>query len=126
MKKILVMVLVIMSLLLFASCGKSDSCKIEFTIPAGNSETFIFSDQEISPIGNEITLSTDTEAVVKFSQIREEDSYELITESLAQGTMIEIPLEKNTWYKIGLTVENPSEEDIVVSVEINGAQMRAE
>jgi hypothetical protein len=126
MKKVLAMVLVVMSLLLLASCGNHESYKIQFTIPAGSSETFVFSDQEISPKSNTITLSTNTAVVVKLSQVREENSYELVTKQLVPETAFEIPVEKNTWYKIGVTIESPSDVDTVVSVEIDGVEVRIE
>ena len=91
----------------------------------GNSENFVFSDQEISPTGSKITLSTDTAVVLKLSQVREENSYELTT-SLMQGTSIEVPVEKDTWYKIGVTTESPSDVNTVVNVEIGGVEVRIE
>ncbi|MBO5260151.1 MAG: hypothetical protein J6B26_07200 [Agathobacter sp.] len=125
MKKVIAMILVVTSLLLLASCGKTESYKIQFTIPVGNSENFVFSDQEISPTGSKITLSTDTAVVLKLSQVREENSYELTT-SLMQGTSIEVPVEKDTWYKIGVTTESPSDVNTVVNVEIGGVEVRIE
>ena len=125
MKKVIAMILVVTSLLLLASCGKTESYKIQFTIPVGNSENFVFSDQEISPTGSNITLSTDTAVVLKLSQVREENSYELTT-SLMQGTSIEVPVEKDTWYKIGVTTESPSDVNTVVNVEIGGVEVRIE
>ena len=125
MKKVIAMILVVTSLLLPASCGKTESYKIQFTIPVGNSENFVFSDQEISPTGSKITLSTDTAVVLKLSQVREENSYELTT-SLMQGTSIEVPVEKDTWYKIGVTTESPSDVNTVVNVEIGGVEVRIE
>ena len=126
MKKVLAMVLVVMSLFLLASCGNNESYKIQFTIPAGSSEIFVFSDQEISPTGSTITLSTDTAVIVKLSQVREENSYELVTKQLVPGTPFEIPVEKNTWYKIGVTIESPSDVDTDVSIEIDGVEVRIE
>ena len=125
MKKVIAMILVVTSLLLLASCGKTESYKIQFTIPVGNSENFVFSYQEISPTGSKITLSTDTAVVLKLSQVREENSYELTT-SLMQGTSIEVPVEKDTWYKIGVTTESPSDVNTVVNVEIGGVEVRIE
>lgn len=125
MKKVIAMILVVTSLLLLASCGKTESYKIQFTIPVGNSENFVFSNQEISPTGSKITLSTDTAVVLKLSQVREENSYELTT-SLMQGTSIEVPVEKDTWYKIGVTTESPSDVNTVVNVEIGGVEVRIE
>ena len=126
MKKIFAFILVIISLLLLASCGNKEGNIFHFSIPAGTSETFVFSNQEISPTGSKITLSTDTEVVIKFSQVREENAYEMITESLVQGTPVEIPLEKDTWYKIGVTIESPLDVDTVVNIEVSGIKVRDE
>lgn len=126
MKKIFAFILVIISLLLLASCGNKEGNIFHFSIPAGTSETFVFSNQEISPTGSKITLSTDTEVVIKFSQVREENAYEMITEPLVQGTPVEIPLEKDTWYKIGVTIESPLDVDTVVNIEVSGIKVRDE
>ena len=124
--KLLASILSIFCVLLLASCGKNESHKLQFTIPAGTSEIFVFSNQEISPTGSKITLSTDTEVVIKFSQVREENAYEMITEPLVQGTPVEIPLEKDTWYKIGVTIESPLDVDTVVNIKVSGIKVRDE
>ena len=43
-----------------------------------------------------------------------------------QGTSIEVPVEKDTWYKIGVTTESPSDVNTVVNVEIGGVEVRIE
>ena len=43
-----------------------------------------------------------------------------------QGTSIEVPVEKDTWYKIGVTAENPSDVSTVVNIEIDGVEVRIE
>ena len=116
------MIIVAISLFLLTSCGSYKSQEIEFTIPAGIHK-FVFSGQEISPTGNKITLSSDTAVVVKLSQVREIDSYEVVANLVTPGTPIEIQVKGNTWYKIGVALESPSDVENVVSVEIGGVEV---
>lgn len=122
MKRVLAMIIVAISLFLLTSCGSYKSQEIEFTIPAGI-HNFVFSGQEISPTGNKITLSSDTAVVVKLSQVREIDSYEVVANLVTPGTPIEIQVKGNTWYKIGVALESPSDVENVVSVEIGGVEV---
>lgn len=120
MKKALVLLCILVSLLSLASCGKEDNLKIDFTIPAGNAETFVFSDQEFSPEKNSITLSSDTEVVLKLSKVRGENTYELTT-TLTPEKLFELDVEKGATFKIGVYLVSPSNVDTAVHIEIEGA-----
>ena len=53
-----------------AGCGKNDTYKVRITVPAGSTEAFVYSDEEISATGKKITISSgegmgDTEVILQ-------------------------------------------------------------
>lgn len=119
----------------FLTNPKQDSFEIRITIPAGTTremiyqEDFVYSDEEISPLGNKITISSgdglgDTEVVLKPIEVTEENAYE--PTYLTPGMPVEMDVEKGAWFKIGISMQNPTEEDIVVYVEVDGIEVRIE
>lgn len=135
MKRIVALVLALVSVLTLASCGKNNTYKIKITVPAGSTEEiiyqedFVFSDEEISPIGNTITISSgeglgDTEVVLKPIEVKEENAYE--PTYLTPGMPIEMDVEKGAWFKIGVSVQNDTDTDKVVYVEVEGVEVRIE
>ena len=112
---------------------KQDSYKLRIVVPAGSmdeiiyQEDFVYSDEEISPIGNKITISSgeglgDTEVVLKPIQVKEENAYE--PTYLTPGMPVEMDVEKGAWFKVGVNVQNPTDEDIFVYVEVKGVEVR--
>ncbi|MBQ8833697.1 MAG: hypothetical protein IJ001_02065 [Oscillospiraceae bacterium] len=119
MKKVLAILFIAVSLLTFASCEKNENYQIDFTIPAGNTDTFVFSEQDFSPVKNTITLSSDTEVVLKLSKVRGENTYELTT-TLTPETPFILNVEKGASFKIGVYLLSPSDADTAVNIEIEG------
>ena len=79
MKKLIAMVLVLVLVLGLIGCRKNQTFKIKITVPAGNTKAFIYSDEEISPLGNKITISAgdglgDTEVVLMPIEVTEENA----------------------------------------------------
>ena len=114
---------------------KEKNYDIRITIPAGTvgevvyQEDFIYSDEEISPIGNKIKISSgkglgDTEVVLKPIEVKEENDYE--PTYLTPGMPMEIEVEKGAWFKIGVNVQNPTDEDFDVYVTVTGIELRIE
>ena len=129
MKKILGVIIILACIAGLTSCVSKEPYKIEFTIPPGTSEDFIYSDQEISPIRNKITISTgagisERDILLKPVQVREENSYEPVV--LKQGDPLKIKVEKGAWYKIGVSAYNPNDVPIAVEVVIENANIRIE
>ena len=119
----------------FVGCVKNDTHQISITIPAGSTEEiiyqedFAYSDEEISPTGNTITISSgeglgDTEVVLKPIEVKEENAYE--PTYLTPGMPVKMDVEKGAWFKIGVNVQNPTDTDIVVYVEVEGIEVRIE
>lgn len=111
------------------------SYDIRITIPANTmgevvyQEQFIYSDEEISPTGNKIKISSgkglgDTEVVLKPIEVKEENAYE--PTYLTPGMPVEMEVEKGAWFKIGVNMQNPTDEDIDVYVTVTGIELRIE
>ena len=135
MKKLIALVLALVCVLALAGCGKNDTYKISITVPAGTTEEivyqedFIYSDEEISPKGKKITISSgeglgDTEVVLKPIKVKEENAYE--PTYLTPGMPVEMNVEKGAWFKIGIALQNPSDEDIVVGITVENVKVRIE
>ena len=109
--------------------GKNDTYKIKITVPAGSTEEIIYSVEEISPTGNKITISSgeglgDTEVVLKPIEVKEEKTYE--PTYLTPGMPVEMDAEKGAWFKIGVSMQNPTDTDRIVYVEVEGVEVRIE
>ncbi len=135
MKRLVSIVLILVCIFSLSGCGKNDTYKISITVPAGTAgeftyiEDFIYSDEEISPIGDTITVSSveglpDTEVVLKPIEVKEENAYERTY--LTSGMPVEMDVEKGAWFKIGISMNNDTDEDITFYVEVEGVEVRIE
>ena len=102
---------------------------IRITIPAGSSETYVYSDEEISPRKNKITIYSgkglgDTEVILKTIKVKEKTAYE--ASYLTPGMPVEMKVEKGGWFKIGVNMQNPTNEDIDVYVTVTDVDLRIE
>ncbi len=133
MKKLMLFVLLFICVFALAGCCRNDTYKIRITVPAGTTEEmiyqedFIYSDEEISPKGNKITLSSgeglgDTEVVLKPIEVKEENAYE--PTYLTPGMPVEMAVEKGAWFKVGVSMQNPTDTDMTVYVEVEGVEVR--
>ena len=96
--------------------------QIRITIPAGSTETFCYSDAEISPKGNTLTFYAgeglgDTEITLLPIEVREENAYDETT-YITPGMPVKMNVEKGAWFKIGVNIQNPTDErkDVYLSV----------
>lgn len=135
MKRLIALVLTWVCVLSLTGCGQSDTYQIGITIPAGSTEKiiyqeyFAYSDEEISPTGNTITISSgeglgDTEVVLKPIEVKQENAYE--PTYLTPGMPVKMEVEKDAWFKIGVSMQNPTDTDITVYVEVKGIVVRIE
>lgn len=135
MKRILVLILALAFVLPITGCSQNDTYKIKIVVPAGTDkdfvyqEEFIYSEEEISPNSNKITISSgeglgDTEVVLKPIEVEEENAYE--PTYLTPGMPIEMSVEKGAWFKVGVSIQNPTDTDIVVYVVVEGVEVRIE
>lgn len=122
------MYLMTLCVLILAACGKSEKYTIEILIPAGSTADFVYSDTEICPTGNKITISSgaglgDTEVTLKPVEVKQKTAYE--PEYLTRGMPVKMDVEKGGWFKLGVSVQNDSDRGpIAVSVEVEGVEVR--
>lgn len=129
MKKLMTLVLSLVCILGLVGCGKNETYKIKITVPAGSTEEFVYSDEEISPTGGKITISTseglgDTLVVLKTIEVKEKTAYE--PTYLTPGMPVEMEAEKGAWFKIGVSMQNNTDTDKIVYVEVEGVEVRIE
>ena len=129
MKKLITLVLAVVCVFSLVGCGKNDTYKIRITVPAGSTEAFVYSDEEMSPTGDIITISSgeglgDTEVVLKPIEVKEENAYE--PTYLTPGMPVEMDVEKGAWFKIGVSMQNDTDTDKIVYVEVEGVEVRIE
>ena len=98
-----------------------------YTPVQGYIEDFIYSDEEISPQKKQLTLKSidvpdGTEFVLKPISVTEENAYE--RRRLDRGQPLLIDVEKGAWFKIGIALQNPTDEDIVVGITVENVRVR--
>lgn len=129
MKKLIALVLALVCVLGLAGCSAQKEYVIRVVVPAGNQGEFVYSEEEISPRNSQldiksIDMSENAEFVLKRVDETQENAYECTNFPKGQPMLIEV--EKGTWYKIGIAMENPTDEDIVVVFHVENAKVRIE
>ena len=66
--------------------------------------------------------SNSTEVVLKPIEVTEENAYERTY--LDRGEPLLIDVEKGAWFKIGVALQNPTGEDIVVGITVENVKVR--
>ena len=105
----------------------SKEYQIRITIPAGSTLPFCYSDEEISPTADIITLLVgqdvgDASVLLKQIEVKEEKEYQ--PTYITPGMPVKMEVEKGGWYKIGLNIQNPTTEDIDVYVMVDNVEVR--
>ena len=129
MKKLIALVLALVCVLALAGCGKNDIYKIRITVPAGSTEAFVYSDEEISATGKKITISSgeglgDTEVIL--SPVNENVETGYVATYLTSGMPVEFDAVQGEWFKIGISMQNDTDTDKIVYVEVEGVEVRIE
>ncbi len=127
MKKRITLILALVCALALAGCGKDDAYKIGITVPAGSTEAFVYSDEEILATGDVITISSgeglgDTEVILQ--PVRELLDTVYAATYLTHGMPVEFDAVKGEWFKVGVSVQNDTDTDITVYVEVEGVEVR--
>ena len=102
--------------------------KIRITIPAGSTEPFCYSDEEISPKGNTLTFYAgeglgDTEITLLPVEVRRENAYDEPV-YITPGMPVKIDVEKGAWFKIGVNIQNPTDENKDVYISVRNVEVR--
>lgn len=111
----------------FLTNPKQDSYTLRIVVPAGSQEEFVYSHEEVSTIKNSIKIWSgdglgDTEVLLSPVNKTTETGY--IATYLTHGMPVEFDAEKDTWFKIGVNMQNSTDEDIVVYVEVENVEVR--
>ena len=111
----------------FLTNPKQDSYTLRIVVPAGSQEKFVYTDEEVSTIRNSIKIWSgdglgDTEVVL--SPVNKTTETRYTATYLTHGMPVEFDAEKDTWFKIGVNMQNPTNEDIIVYVEVENVEVR--
>ena len=129
MKRLMALILSLVCVLGLVGCGKNDTYKVRITIPAGSTEAFVYSDEEISATGKKITISCGeglgyTEVLL--SPVNENVEAGYVATYLTPGMPVEFDAVKGEWFKIGISMQNDTDTDTTVYVEVEGVEVRIE
>ncbi len=130
MKQILSLALTLIIALAFTGCSSDyQDIAIKIHIPAGSTEQFVYSDEEISTNSNTLTIAADadfvdTEIILKPIEVTEENAYEPII--LTSEAPVEIDIEKGAWFKVGVAIQNETDEDMIVNINVSNIIVRIE
>ena len=111
----------------FLTNPKQDSYTLRIVVPAGSQEEFVYTDEEVSAIRNSIKIWSgdglgDTEVILSPVNKTTETGY--TATYLTHGMPVEFDAEKDTWFKIGVNMQNSTNEDIIVYVEVENVEVR--
>ena len=126
-----IIVLAVIACVIVAVCfltnPKQDSYTLRIVVPAGSQEKFVYTDEEVSTVRNSIKIWSgdglgDTEVLLSPVNKTTETGY--TATYLTRGMPVEFDAEKDTWFKIGVNMQNPTDEDIIVYVEVENVAVR--
>ena len=129
MKKLTAFLFALLCVLVFAGCEKSNTYRIEFTVPAGSTEEFLISDEEVTATGKEITISSNRElgdASVILIPVNETVTPGYVATYITPGLPATFDADGGEWFKIGLHVRNETGGDKTVYVTVSGVEIRIE
>jgi beta-lactamase regulating signal transducer with metallopeptidase domain len=111
----------------FLTNPKQDSYTLRIVVPAGSQEKFVYTDEEVSTIRNSIKIWSgdglgDTEVIL--SPVNKTTETRYTATYLTHGIPVEFDAEKDTWFKIGVNMQNSTNEDIIVYVEVENVEVR--
>ena len=126
-----VIILAVIACVIVAVCfltnPKQDSYTLRIVVPAGSQEEFVYTDEEVSTVRNSIKIWSgdglgDTEVLLFPVNKTTETGY--TATYLTHGMPVEFDAEKDTWFKIGVNMQNSTNEDIIVYVEVENVEVR--
>ena len=126
-----VIILAVIACVIVAVCfltnPKQDSYTLRIVVPAGSQEEFVYTDEEVSTVRNSIKIWSgdglgDTEVLLSPVSKTTETGY--TATYLTPGMPVEFDAEKDTWFKVGVNMQNFTDEDIWVYVEVENVEVR--
>ena len=127
MKKLIALLLVLVCVLGLSGCSTKREYGIRIVVPAGHQGEFIYSEEEISPRKSQLDIKSidmpkDAEFVLKPADTTQENTYQCT--DFPKGEPMLIDVEEGAWYKIGIAVENTTDEDIIVVFHVVNVTVR--
>lgn len=126
-----IIILAVIACVIVAVCfltnPKQDRYTLRIVVPAGSQEEFVYTDEEVSTVRNSIKIWSgdglgDTEVLLFPVNKTAETGY--TATYLTHGMPVEFDAEKDTWFKIGVNMQNSTDEDIIVYVEVENVEVR--
>ncbi len=116
--------LAVILVLCLAGCGRE--LDVAITIPAGNENEFVYSEMEVTPNGNNITIMAKQGMRDGLVCLKAADGQGECCEAtyLTPGAPVKFEAKKGVWYKIGVSGMNSTTEDYKMLVTVKGAQVR--
>lgn len=107
----------------------SEMYTIRIVVPAGSTDEFVYSDEEISPKRNTLKVTAgdnmgDSEVILLAVGAKEDNTN--IPHYITPGLTVEMDVEKGGWFQIGVNIQNPTDEDIIVYVNVYDVNLRIE
>ena len=129
MKRLIVFILTLVCVWGLVGCSMQSDYAIKIVVPAGSQGEFVYSDEELSPHKSQLDIKSidmpmDAEFVLKPIDATQENTYECTNFPKGEPMLIEV--EKGAWYKIGIAMDNPTDEDIVVVFHVVNVKVRIE
>ena len=127
MKKLITFVLALICVFASAGCSAQREFAIKVVVPAGSRGEFVYSDEELSPRKGRIevkSIDMTEDAVFVLKPIDESQGNVYECTNFPKGESMLIDAEKGAWYKIGVAMDNPTDEDIVVVFHVGNVIIR--
>ena len=129
MKRLIAFILTLVCVLGLVGCSAQKEYTVRIVVPAGNQGGFVYSEEEISSRQSRLEIKSidmpeDAEFVLRSVGEMQENVYECT--NFPKGEPMLIDAEKGAWYKIGIAMENPTDEDIIVVFHVVGVKVRIE
>ena len=129
MKRLIAFILTLVCVLGLVGCSAQKEYTVRIVVPAGIQGGFVYSEEEISSRKSRLEIKSidmpeNAEFVLRSVGETQENVYECT--NFPKGEPMLIDVEKGAWYKIGIAMENPTDEDIIVVFHVVGVKVRIE
>lgn len=123
MKKTILLLAAALAALLLMGCGQGKDFDLTFVIPAGNGDTVIYAEDEmIVPQSKTLTVipaaDTPTGTLRLEALLAEEAGTYDTSAPLVAEAPVKLAVERNGWFRLGVCVPNPTEEDITMTLTV--------
>lgn len=110
----------------FLTNPSQDTYDLRIVVPAGSQTATLYANEEISPGRGYVAVSCgdglgDTEVVLEPVQSENAESQAAY---LTPGMPVKLPAQRGQWYRVGVKVHNPSEQDIEVFLTVKHVVLR--